>query len=548
MQATRTLMLGASLGALFNLGATGVADAKSPDDPSSKETAKEIQALRDQLEALQRRVDAQSAAEQQTKAQADAASSQAAAASASAAAAKEAIPSQVKTAIDAAKPKTDKLYYKGVTVTLGGFSAFETIYRSRNLTSDISTNFNSIPYANSSVGHAGELRFTARQSRVSALAEGNVDPETHLGFYGEFDFQAAAQTANSNESNSYNPRIRHLYGQIDWDTWGLHLLGGQNWSLVTMNSKGITPRNEVAPPTIDAQYIPGFSWARQPQIRLTKDFDKTLWLAVSLENPQTTFYTGANALPTTVKLTYNSPAGSGFNSANTLSLNHIPDVVAKVAFEPTIADRKLHAEVFGLYRSFFERLNYSNENSSGGGVGGGLMIPVVPKLLDFQVSGLAGKGIGRYGTSGLADVTFDPAGGLHPISEVQALAGLTLHALPSLDLYLFAGEEKASSQSYDLVAGGTVTAYGYGNPRYDNSACAGELATGKCVGNSRVVEQATFGFWHKPYVGAFGRIQWGLQYSYTERKAFAGQGAGGASFAPTANDNMVFASFRYYPF
>jgi len=45
-------------------------------------------------------------------------------------------------------------------------------------------------------------------------------------------------------------------------------------------------------------------------------------------------------------------------------------------------------------------------------------------------------------------------------------------------------------------------------------------------------------------VGSFGRIQWGLQYSHTERKAFAG--AGGV--APVANDNMVFASFRYYPY
>jgi hypothetical protein len=34
-----------------------------------------------------------------------------------------------------------------------------------------------------------------------------------------------------------------------------------------------------------------------------------------------------------------------------------------------------------------------------------------------------------------------------------------------------------------------------------------------------------------------------LQYSYTERKAFSGIGG-----APIANDSMVFASFRYYPF
>jgi hypothetical protein len=49
-----------------------------------------------------------------------------------------------------------------------------------------------------------------------------------------------------------------MYGSVDWDNLGLHLLAGQAWSLATLNSQGITPRNEVPPPTIDGQYIPGF--------------------------------------------------------------------------------------------------------------------------------------------------------------------------------------------------------------------------------------------------------------------------------------------------
>jgi hypothetical protein len=46
-------------------------------------------------------------------------------------------------------------------------------------------------------------------------------------------------------------------------------------------------------------------------------------------------------------------------------------------------------------------------------------------------------------------------------------------------------------------------------------------------------------FWLKPYIGSFGMIRWGLQYSHTELKAFAGKGG-----APTAIDNIAFASFR----
>jgi hypothetical protein len=548
MQPTKSLILGASLGALLNLSATGGAEAKATDEQSSKEMAKQIKALREQIDALQRKVDAQAAAEQASKDQAAAAQSQAAAAAASANAAKAAaasIPAQVQTAVDAAKPKTDKIYYKGVTLTLGGFGAAETIYRSRNETADMASTFSGIPFNNSSVGHASELRFSARQSRITALAEGDPTQDVHLSFYGEMDFLGAAQTANSNETNSYTPRMRVLYNQIDWADEGLHFLAGQNWSLVTMQGKGETPRSEDIVPTIDAQYIPGFSFARQPQLRLTKDFDKQVWVGLSLENPQTTFYTGPNAYPASVKLTDSAAGGSGFNSANTLSLNHIPDVVLKVAVEPTIAERTVHAEVFGLYRSFFERLDYQNQDSSGGGIGAGLVVPVVPEFLDFRVSGLGGKGIGRYGAAQLADVTFNSAGVIKPISEIQALAGLTLHASPALDVYLFAGEEKESAEAYyGTSATGALVGYGYGNPLYVNSGCASETATGACTGNTRLVEQATTGFWFKPWLGSTGKYQIGMQYSYTERKSFSGA----AGITPVTNDSMVFASFRYYPF
>jgi hypothetical protein len=544
MQSTRSLIIGASLGVLMNLAATGGAEAKSADDQSAKETAKQIQALRDQIDALQRKVDAQAVADQQTKAQAAAASAQAVSATASANAAAAAIPTEVQTAIDAAKPKTDKIYYKGVTLTLGGYGALETIYRSKNETADMASTFSGIPFNNSSVGQTSEFRFSARQSRITALAEGDPTQDVHLSFYGELDFLGAAQTANSNETNSYTPRIRVMYNQIDWADEGLHFLAGQNWSLATMQGKGITPRSEDIPPTIDAQYIPGFTFTRQPQVRLTQTFNNTFWVALSAENPQTTFYTGPNAYPKSVVLTDSAVGGSGFNSANTLSLNHIPDVIAKVAYEPTFADRTLHLEVFGLYRSFYERLDYQNQDVNGGGVGAGLIVPVVPGFLDFQLSGMGGKGIGRYGAAQLTDVTFDAAGKIHPISEIQALAGLTLHASPALDVYVFAGEEKESAQAYYLTTGAAVSGFGYGNPLYVNSGCAYETATGACTGNTRVVEQGTAGFWYKPWIGKSGKYQIGMQYSYTERKAFSGA----AGIAPIANDSMVFASFRYYPF
>ena len=521
----------------------------------------EVKALREQVEALKSRVDMTTSDQQQTAAQVQSTQSKIDSVQAKVDATDTkvaAIPVAVTTAVDKATDKArhaDKFYFKGLSITPGGFLELAGIYRQHNQANDISSSFNSIPFANNRAGYTNEGRLTARQSRLSFLAQGDVTKTIHLAMYGEFDFQGAAQTANSNESNSYNPRIRNLYGTLDYDGVdggpGFHFLAGQNWSLVTMNSKGITPRNEVTPPQIDAQYVPGFAWARQPQVRVTGDFlDHKLWIAASAENPQTTFYTNGTpagatagtagaAAPLPGSLVYNITGGSGFNSANTLSLNHIPDFVGKVAYEDTIGGHLVHVEAFGIYKSFYERIGGVNDDESGGGYGGSINVQIVPKILDAQFSGMKGKGIGRYGSSQLPDTTFDAGGVSRPISEYMLLAGATLHATKLLDIYGFAGEEIEDARAYTTAAG---LAYGYGNPLYTNAGCLTE-GSAVCNGNTHSIKQATVGFWQKVYVGPFGRAQVGAQYSYTERQAFAGVGG-----APRAKQNMGFVSFRYYPF
>src|SRR5208337_3487297 len=193
-------------------------------------------------------------------------------------------------------PGPSTILFKGVSITPGGFLALESVTRSAFLGADIgSPGYSNIPFANAPSSHSGEFRFSARQSRFSLLTQGDVDPVTHLAGYGEVDFLGAAQTANSNESNSFNLRARHLYLTVDNDFWGAHLLAGQTWSLATMNTKGIVPRQEDIPLTIDAQYVPGFVWQRTPQIRLVKDIAENAWFALSGENPTTTFGTAPGA-------------------------------------------------------------------------------------------------------------------------------------------------------------------------------------------------------------------------------------------------------------
>jgi hypothetical protein len=452
------------------------------------------------------------------------------------------------------KPKDKKIHFKGVTVTFGGFLAAESVYRSHEEYADIGSTFSGIPYSNSPQAHADEFRMTARQSRVSALVQGDVDPVTHLAMYGEFDFMGGAASANSNESNSYQPRVRNLYGTIDWDNPGVEFLAGQSWSLATLTGSGMSPRSELPPPTIDAQYVPGFDWTRQPQLRVTKNFNDQVWLGLSVENPQTTF---GGTVPSVPGLYYNSgngfnggtgTASSEFNPGITLSLNHVPDVIGKVAVEPSMFDKNVHLEAFGIYRDFYDRYgtdpnltDVSTHDVSGGGFGTAALIKLVPGVFDLQADGLFGDGIGRYGSGQLPDATFKPDGEIAPLTEDMEMVGATWHSTPALDLYVFAGREHDDAKSYDVSG----TPFGYGNPLYVNTGCFSLTAalTAKCTGNTQEIDQITAGIWNNPYTGDYGKVRIGLQYSYTERKAFNGVGG-----RPTANENMLFTSFRYYPF
>ena len=564
------LRSGAAGGAILALCLAGAAEAKTvrkPADPPAASAA-DLDALRSEVEMLKSRLDDEAAANAQQASKLQQTEAELAAAKASSTQAVQTaqadqqqiltIPAQVETAVAAAKPKTDKIYYKGVSITLNGFAEMASIYRSHDETADISSSFSKIPFHNDKASRTGEFLLSARQSRYSALIQGDISPAIQAGFYGEFDFQGGAQTANSNQSDSYNPRIRHLYGQVDWNDLGWHLLAGQNWSLVTMNTKGITPRNELTPPQIDAQYVPGFAWARQPQIRLTKDFNKELWIAVSAENPQTTF--GNVATASGVSITNSQAPTNGFFNGTNYSLNKYPDVVAKIALEKKFDGHTLHLEALGLWRSFYDRVSIaptptnqagllgyaaSNGNATtyGGGVGGGVVFDLVPKLLDVEGSVLAGNGIGRYGSAGLPDVTARPDGSLQAIPETMWLAGATLHATPMLDFYLFGGQEAERSKVYASPALPASVAFGYGTlPGSSNAGCAVEGGT--CSPVTKSIDQLTAGFWDKVYQGPFGRVQFGLQYSYTERKTFADS----AGYAPKGTENMVFSSIRYYPF
>src|SRR5262249_23837475 len=167
----------------------------------------------------------------------------------------------------------------------------------------------------------------------------------------------------------------------------------------------------------------------------------------------------------------------------------------------------------------------SEKNTFGWGVGGSVLLPLVPKYLEFTGSVLYGKGIGRYGAGQLPDVTIGLDGSLSPLTVLTAMVGLVAHPWEGLDVYAYAGMERANANFFNV---GTAL-FGYGNPDFSNAGCtittpfsfAGGTPA-NCIANNRRLGEITVGFWQNLYKGDYGRLAVGAQWEYIKRDSFNG--------------------------
>jgi len=539
------------------------------------------------------------------------------------------------------------IHYKGITITPGGLVEAATVTRQRAASADINTPFTGIPYPGNSLSKVWENNFTARQSRLSLLGESKIG-DVKLTGYWEADWLGTGVTSNNRQSNSYVMRQRVIYGQAKFDN-GFSFSAGQMWSLVTEDKKGIDNRQELPPLVVDPQYNVGFSWARQYGARMVKDFNGKAAIGIAVEAPQATIggrgfstlvtndlghnSTTVASVNTITNTFLNAPGAGGglFNFVDTsgYTTNKSPDGIVKLALDPGFG----HYEVYGLVSVFRNRVfpcgvvgtnakdttadglppavitsvscpvngtiassaaGAYNDTRVGGGGGINFRLPVVPKVLDFEVQGLAGDGVGRYGSAQIADLTFRPTGTEALIRTAHGMTGLEYHS-NKLDAYVYGGAEYGARAPYigytniivtktppipasvTFPSGSpstTTTAFkmnqigGYGSPFANNSGCRTELAPnnsvggttvgglnpvttpsggGSCAGDTRLIEEGTIGFWYKFFQGPKGGLRWGLQYSYFAKNGWSGNnGKAVAGFAPKAVDNMIWTSFRYY--
>jgi hypothetical protein len=446
-----------------------------------------------------------------------------------------------------AESGVDRLHFKNVYLTFGGFFESTGLFRSANENSDVGSTYRDIPLNGTANSKLTEFRGTARQSRISLMAETEVMGKKVTGYY-ETDFLGAATTANETESNSWTPRLRQVWTTIDFPS-GFSITTGQAWSLLTTHRNGLRPKAEFIPATIDAQYVVGYNWARQWQLRFVQDFGGGVFGAVSLENPETNT-TGvvtptlcAAAAPTYPCInglsgSNNAGSPSSLLNANTVSTDIAPDVVGKMVFEPGWG----HWELKALGRAFRTRLsagqfNGTNRLAFGGGVGMAALLPLAPTLT-LVVEGLAGAGIGRYASAQGPDVIVRADGTPKAIRAGQLLAGLEWHPTSAWDIYTYNGLEY-----YERTVDGGI---GYGSQAQTNASCIGENPTfaggdGKCASNKSVY-QTQNGFWYRFFKGKEGTAALGLSYSYTHRQLWsdaAGQELRGG-------EHVAMTSFRYY--
>ncbi len=561
------------------------ADTAAKAAPSSMEVENQLQQMRDLLEAQSKQLQEQQQKMNQLEEQLSASQPglMPAAAPGNSASAPVGPVGPVTGAVAAAQPaqkenpdEPTSLHFKGVTLTPGGFFAAESVWRQKALSADVNTPFNSVPFSGADNAGISEFNASARQSRISMLVQGKLD-NVKIGGYYETDFLSAGVTSNDNQSNSFTLRQRQFWAQAALNS-GWTFTGGQMWSLVTETTKGLDNRTEAAPATIDAQYHVGFSWARQYGFRVTKNFNNKFWLGFSIENAQTTPIVNHGASGNYLVGAAGTNGGL-LPSVNNFTYNANPDFIVKAAWEPTA---NTHFEVFGLVSDFRSRvfpcatvsattvcggftgpsgaLAFNDKRAAGGG-GANARIALLNKKVTFGVHFLGGDGVGRYGTSQLVDATVHPDGTLEPVRSYQGLGTIELHPTPKLDLYMYVGDEYAQRTQYNFTPTGFTV--GYGATGLKNFGCAVPQAPGSggfsptapanCTGDTRNIMEGTFGFWYRFYKGPKGTVQFGPQYSYVTRTAWSGIGHGtqnGVAITgpgtPTAFDNMVFTSFRYY--
>ena len=247
------------------------------------------------------------------------------------------------------KPKESPLSFRigGTEFTPGGFIDFENVFRTTNSGSIITTNFGAIPFSNTPQGHLTENRITAQFSRLNLKVSGRYG-KNDVTAYAEMDFNGNDAGNIFVTANSHTFRERLAFVELKRNKW--EFMGGQSWSWLTPNRRGVGPMPGDLALTYDedgnAQV--GIPYTRAAEFRVVYHPSDHWSAGLGIENAEQ--YTGFGAGEVTLPNAFAQQLASQLDPTNTNNTtpNVAPDVLSKIAYDRDLGGKHFHAELQGL--------------------------------------------------------------------------------------------------------------------------------------------------------------------------------------------------------
>jgi len=426
------------------------------------------------------------------------------------------------------------------TFTPLGFVDATFFARSTAVGSGIGTNFLGIPYNNAVAGKLSEMNFSAQNSRIGFRVDSEFMGAKVLGYF-ETDF-LFNNNANSFQvtSNSAGLRLRNYFVDVQKD--GFEVMGGQDWSMLTPNRKGLSPlpSDIFYTQNMDTNYQLGLTWTRAPQFRFIAHPSDDFAFGVALENPQQYIGGGSGAATVAIPANLTATLANEYNSAQTPTAvpNWFPDIIAKAAYDGHAGDKIEHIEIAGLVSGFKDYIPTTITTAISGphsavGFGGSLNFNLeLVKNFRLISNNFISDGGGRFIFGQAPDFVVRPNGGLSPIRADSTVDGFEAQVTPkTLIAAYYGGVYIGKNAIFDNTAAGSTLAkpvyVGYGYPG-SSSYRDGQEITFDWVQT----------LWKSKNYGALSLIN---QYSYLFKEPWFTQTGG----LRQAHSNIIYVDLRY---
>jgi hypothetical protein len=411
--------------------------------------------------------------------------------------------------------------------TPGGWADITGIFRSSDTGSGTGTSFGSIPFNNQLPQAAlTEFRTTAQTSRLSMKVDANVTDSTAVTGYVESDFNGFQPPNAYTSTNSSTFRLRLAFADVRHGKW--EVLGGQSWSLLTPNRRGLSPMpsDVFTGYRLDTNYFAGLAYSRQAGFRVV--YHATDWWAIgfSLENPQQ-YAPSSVVFPDGTFFSGQFDNGSGATNAtgatsNPAGPNQHPDVIVKSAFDWRLGAHALHLETAGLLRSFkvFNNLVTPNaSNSITEGSGSVNLNFEVLRNFHLVANTFYGAGNGRYIGALGPDAIVKADGTLSPIHSGSGVAGFEYQVTPRFEFDSYYSGAYFQ-RNFDLLTSSATPAQSCAG--VSGFTCVGFGFPGSANTNNKSFQEGTVGFtqtiWGSPN---HGKLQFINQSSWVERTTWS---------------------------